>query len=57
MLSVNKFGESDKLVVAAFQHLDEIVKALHHLTSTMVLDDEGHLELWVFLFNVRHTIQ
>ena len=49
MLSVNKFGESDKLVVAAFQHLDEVVKALHHLTSTMVLDDEGHLELWVFL--------
>ena len=44
-----KFGKGDKLVIAAFQHLDEVVKTLHHLASAMVLDDERHLELRVFL--------
>jgi hypothetical protein len=44
-----KFIERDKLMVAAFQHLNEVVKALHHLSSAMVLDDERHLELGMLL--------
>ena len=53
MLSVNKFGESDKLVVAAFQHLDEAVQALHHLASAMVFDDERHLKFRMLLQIVK----
>ena len=31
------------------QHLDETIQTLTHLLSTMVLDDERHLELWMLL--------
>ena len=31
------------------QHLDETIQTLTHLLSTMVLDDERHLELRMFL--------
>ena len=31
------------------QHLNEVIEALHHLLTAMVLNDKRHLELWVLL--------
>ncbi len=31
------------------QHLDEAIKALHHLSTAVILNDERHLELRVLL--------
>ena len=39
----------DKLVATGFEHLHETVEAVAHLLAAVVLDDKGHLELWMRL--------
>ena len=40
---------SDKLMTTGFEHLDKTVEAVTHLLTAVVLDDKGHLELWMGL--------
>ena len=36
-------------MATGFEHLDETVEAVAHLLTAVVLDDKGHLELWMRL--------